>query len=112
VSEDKKIVDILLEYVPNGSIKNLLDKFGPFNEQIARIYSKQIIEGINYLHSNNIIHRDLKCANILLDSNAKIKLSDFGSSKKLKTKDSFDKCELSKSLQGSPYFLAPEVRLK
>ena len=111
VSEDKKTVEILLEYVPNGSIKNLLDKYGAFNEKIVRIYTKQIIEGIDYLHTNNIIHRDLKCANVLVDNDAKIKLTDFGSSKKLIEKDSFDNFESSKSLKGSPYWMAPEVQI-
>ena len=42
-----------------------------------------MLEGLKYLHQNDVIHRDLKCANILVDNNAIIKLSDFGASKRI-----------------------------
>ena len=48
-----------------------------------RTYVYQILNGLNYLHSKNIIHRDLKCANLLVDTEGRVKLSDFGASKKL-----------------------------
>ena len=71
-----------------------------------------MLEGLKYLHGNDIIHRDLKCANVLVDNMGVIKLSDFGASKKIL--QSFDdygvKSEkLSKSVIGSPYWMAPEV---
>ena len=82
--DDNKI-DIILEWVPGGSIKNLITKFGKFevNLDLVRTYAHQILNGLNYLHSKDIIHRDLKCANLLVDTEGRVKLSDFGASKKL-----------------------------
>lgn len=117
VSPDKRGVDILLEYMPGGSVKNLLDKSGPFNEKLVKIFIRQILEGLKYLHSKGIIHRDLKCANVLVDTNLTAKLSDFGASKKLSFTDSSNVNddgteEFSRSLKGSPYWMAPEVVLR
>ena len=84
VISDHKI-DIILEWVPGGSIKHLIDKFGCFesNLDLVRIYTFQILHGLRYLHQKEIIHRDLKCANLLVDTEGRVKLSDFGASKKL-----------------------------
>ena len=54
---------------------------GPFGEQAARFYIACVIEALQYLHTNNIIYRDLKPENCLLDSDGYLKLTDFGFSK-------------------------------
>ena len=56
---------------------------GALNEILSRKYTRQILEGMSYLHENRIVHRDIKGANILRDSNGNIKLADFGASKRL-----------------------------
>lgn len=83
ISDDGKGVDIILEFVPGGSIRKLLDNYNAFDERLVKIYTRQMLEGLKYLHDNGIIHRDLKCANVLVDNNGVIKLSDFGASKKI-----------------------------
>lgn len=69
------------------------------------------MNGLSYLHSYGIVHRDLKCANILVDSEGNVKLSDFGASKLIcKVDESQNKSYLiCKSLKGSPYWMAPEI---
>jgi serine/threonine protein kinase len=69
-----------------------------------------MLEGLKYLHLNGIIHRDLKCANVLVDNMGVIKLSDFGASKRIIEELNYESSDsMSKSLKGSPYWMAPEV---
>ena len=104
---------LYLEYIPGGSIKTIVDKFGGFNERLIRKYTKQILLGLKYLHDNKIIHRDIKCANILIGDKGNIKLTDFGCSKKismkLSKKDSSSNEEYCTSLKGTIPWCAPEV---
>ncbi|OMJ87702.1 hypothetical protein SteCoe_10546 [Stentor coeruleus] len=105
LSEDMSGIDILLEYVPGGSLKRILQKFKCLEVPIIRKYARQLVLGLQYLHDNSIIHRDLKSANVLISPSGVLKLTDFGSSRK------FDDLEehMTKSLKGSPYWMAPEV---
>jgi len=66
-----------------GSLASILNKFGPLNENIIRVYTRQILEGLEYLHVRNTIHRDIKGANILVDNKGVCKLTDFGTATKL-----------------------------
>jgi serine/threonine protein kinase len=102
---------LYLEYIKGGSIKNLIDQFGGFNESLIKIYTKQILEGLKYLHDNKIIHRDIKCANILIGDKGIIKLTDFGCSKTIiiNKKDSSSNEEYCTSLKGTIPWCAPEV---
>ncbi|EGC31954.1 hypothetical protein DICPUDRAFT_49896 [Dictyostelium purpureum] len=103
-SLDQTNLSVFLEYIPGGSISSLLSKFGAFSENVIRVYTKQILQGLSFLHSNQIIHRDIKGANILIDTKGTVKLSDFGCSK------SFSGIVSQfKSIQGTPYWMAPEV---
>ncbi|KAL5560770.1 hypothetical protein UlMin_036981 [Ulmus minor] len=106
---DEETINILLEYVPGGSISSLLGKFGAFTEAVIRTYTKQLLLGLEYLHRNGIMHRDIKGANILVDAKGCIKLADFGASKQV--------VELAtmtgaKSIRRTPYWMAPEVILQ
>ena len=57
ICQDNSSVDIVFEYVSGGSISNMLNKFGKFDEKLVCKYTEQILEGLNYLHSLGIIHR-------------------------------------------------------
>ena len=98
-------VYIFLEYCENGSLHDLLKKRKNLTEKEVQCYMLQIIIALNYLHSKNIIHRDLKLDNILLGKNMEIKIGDFG----LATK--FDKKIQNKLNEhlGTPIFCAPEI---
>lgn len=56
-SLEEHIVSIFMEFVPGGSIANLLARFGALEEEVFCHYTRQILEGVQYLHSNNVIHR-------------------------------------------------------
>ena|SRR6185369_5031571 len=62
---DQNCLNIFLEYVPGGSLSTTIRNYGPLEEPLARIFVKQILQGLDYLHQRDIIHRDIKAANIL-----------------------------------------------
>ncbi|GAX75900.1 hypothetical protein CEUSTIGMA_g3343.t1 [Chlamydomonas eustigma] len=95
---------IFLEYVPGGSIASLLHRFGPLQESVIRIYTRQILSGLTYLHSLRTVHRDIKGANLLVEKDGRIKLADFGMAKQMVEQASF-----TKSFKGSAFWMAPEV---
>lgn len=78
MARDEDSLDIVLEYVENGSLGQTLKAFGKFNEKLVATYVTKIIEGLHYLHEQKVVHRDLKAANILSTKNGNVKLSDFG----------------------------------
>ncbi len=89
-----------------GSIAELLKKYGVFKEPLIRIYTKQILEGLEYLHAHDVVHRDIKGGNVLVDSNGVCKLADFGGAKKIYNAANKEQYT---SLRGTPYWMAPEV---
>lgn len=97
---------IFQEWVPGGSVADLLTQFGPFSLGVVCEYTRQILLGLEYLHGNGIIHRDIKGGNILVDSNRTVKLADFGASTKL---TAFNQTQVTTTVKGTPYFMAPEV---
>ena len=94
---ENKCINIIFEYITGGSLHDVIMKYGTFSDNLIRNYTNQILKGLVYIHSKQIVHRDLKSPNILVTEDAVIKLSDFGCSKRLLTE------ELSVSLKGSPY---------
>jgi len=98
-----------LEYVPGGSVTALLRNYGAFEEPLVKNFVRQILQGLTYLHERDIIHRDIKGANILVDNKGGIKISDFGISKKVDGNLLTGKRMNRPSLQGSVFWMAPEV---
>ncbi|XP_046854181.1 uncharacterized protein LOC124447322 [Xenia sp. Carnegie-2017] len=106
---DAGVVNIFMEFVPGGSIASILSRFGPLKERVIRYYTKQILDGVEYLHANNVIHRDIKGGNIMLMPSGVVKLIDFGCAKRLYLDLSQSEGDLLRSMKGTPYWMAPEV---
>jgi len=70
-------INVAMEFVPGGSLQNILKYFGTFKEKLVKIYVIQILGGLINLHSNGIIHGDLKLSNSLIDDAGVVKLADF-----------------------------------
>ncbi|CAG8632694.1 23894_t:CDS:10, partial [Cetraspora pellucida] len=105
--ENEENINIFLEYVNGGSIGTVLRSNGPFKEPVVRSFTRQILDGLKYLHGKNILHRDIKADNILVDEDGCCKISDFGISKR---SDAFAYDNKSNmTLQGTIFWMAPEV---
>ncbi|KTB16386.1 Serine/threonine-protein kinase STE11 [Nakaseomyces glabratus] len=107
-SQEGGNLNIFLEYVPGGSVSSMLSNYGPFEEPLIVNFTRQILIGVAYLHRKNIIHRDIKGANILIDIKGCVKITDFGISKKLSPLNQENQDKRT-SLQGSVYWMSPEV---
>lgn len=68
----------------------MLNSYGPFEEPLIRNFIRQVLIGLSYLHGEDIIHRDIKGANILIDIKGTVKIGDFGISKKVSAIDEED----------------------
>jgi len=81
---DQKYLDtilLVLEYAPGGELFDILYYTSALKEKVARTYFKQIINGLEACHNANVVHRDLKPQNLLLDAKYNLKITDFGLSK-------------------------------
>lgn len=96
---------LIMEYCPNGDLKQYLQKNLRFSENKALEILKQILNGYQELYKNGIIHRDLKPENILLTSDFNFKIADFGFAKAL---DNFS-FQTMNSLVGTPLYMSPQI---
>ncbi|XP_022120158.2 cGMP-dependent protein kinase, isozyme 2 forms cD4/T1/T3A/T3B isoform X3 [Pieris rapae] len=101
--KDRKYLYMLMETCLGGELWTILRDKGQFDDSTTRFYTACVVEAFHYLHSRNIIYRDLKPENLLLDSKGYVKLVDFGFSKKLQaSRKTWTFC-------GTPEYVAPEV---
>ena len=101
--ESEKYMLIIMEYISGGNLQSFVKKRRKLCEKTAKILFRQIIQGIKYIHSRGIVHRDIKLENILLDLNNIVKICDFGVGKLIKPNTILkDQC-------GTPVYMAPEI---
>lgn len=93
-----------LEYMPGGSMAHVLQTFGAFEESLIADYTRQMLEGLVYLHTREppVVHRDIKGANTLVGLDGRVKLADFGCSKRSQE-------TMTRAMRGSVPWMAPEV---
>jgi len=102
VFESDEKIFLVMEYVPGGELYDHIVQKKFSEEEALKIFA-QLMKGVNYLHQRNVVHRDLKLENILLDSRANVKVGDFGFATVTK------QGEFMSTSCGSPYYVAPEV---
>lgn len=109
---DSPCLDIVMEYVEGGSLFHMVDPIRRsletgklvLEETVVAHFVREVVLGLQYLHQQGIVHRDIKGANILVTKDHHCKLADFGvsSTKPAEDPDTFD-------VAGSPYWMAPEI---
>jgi len=96
---------IFMDYCALGSLRDALELAGrSLKEKEIATVCASALEGLDYLHKNNIIHRDMKAANLLMDDSGGVKLGDFGVSQQL-----LSTISKSGTIVGTPHWMAPEV---
>ncbi|KAK8088036.1 hypothetical protein PG997_002997 [Apiospora hydei] len=98
---DCKNIYMVMDFVEGGELFSLLRKSGRFPNPVAKFYAAEVTLALEYLHAKNIIYRDLKPENLLLDRHGHLKITDFGFAKRVPDK--------TWTLCGTPDYLAPEV---
>ena len=92
---------IICEYASNKDLLSLVKEFHPLSIRTIQKFTKEVLRALEYIHNKGIVHRDLKCENILIDKDSVVKLNDFGlSCLRENQKNEF---------VGSPYWMAPEI---
>ncbi|KWU45353.1 kinase-like protein [Rhodotorula sp. JG-1b] len=110
VVRTENYLNIILEFVENGSLQQTLKQFGQLPEGLVAGYVAKILEGLAYLHAQGVVHCDLKAANVLSTKNGNIKLSDFGVSLQIHAiKTTRGLAAAVNDINGTPNWMAPEV---
>ncbi|RYN57308.1 cAMP-dependent protein kinase type 2 [Alternaria tenuissima] len=99
--QDSKNLYMVMDFVEGGELFSLLRKSQRFPNPVAKFYAAEVTLALDYLHSHNIIYRDLKPENLLLDRHGHLKITDFGFAKEVP--------DITWTLCGTPDYLAPEV---
>ncbi|XP_061072844.1 MAP/microtubule affinity-regulating kinase 4 [Conger conger] len=103
VIETDKTLYLIMEYASGGEVFDYLVSHGRMKEKEARAKFRQIVSAVHYCHQKNIVHRDLKAENLLLDADSNIKIADFGFSNEFTLGNKLD------TFCGSPPYAAPEL---
>lgn len=109
VTQQHNSFNMFVEWMPGGSVSSLLDKYGAFSEAVIINYTRQVLAGLAYLHDHQVLHRDLKGANLLVDSTGHyLRIGDFGAAARLASRATVTG-EFQGQLLGTIAFMAPEV---
>ncbi|KAJ8660019.1 hypothetical protein O0I10_004246 [Lichtheimia ornata] len=92
---------MVMDYVPGGELFSILRRSQRFPDHVAKFYAAEVVLAIEYLHSKDVIYRDLKPENLLLDASGHIRITDFGFAKHVP--------DITWTLCGTPDYLAPEI---
>eukprot|EP01006_Ploeotia_vitrea_P050057 TRINITY_DN67406_c6_g2_i3.p1 TRINITY_DN67406_c6_g2~~TRINITY_DN67406_c6_g2_i3.p1 ORF type:complete len:590 (-),score=321.13 TRINITY_DN67406_c6_g2_i3:100-1869(-) len=103
----KKRLNILMEYVPGNSLDAVVNQFGGLGDFVMQSYTRQLLLALDHCHKHNVVHRDLKGKNVLVDTNGNIKLADFGSAKYSENASLMDSPSMNYNY--TPLWTAPEV---
>eukprot|EP01060_Flectonema_neradi_P041366 TRINITY_DN979_c1_g1_i1.p1 TRINITY_DN979_c1_g1~~TRINITY_DN979_c1_g1_i1.p1 ORF type:complete len:577 (+),score=119.27 TRINITY_DN979_c1_g1_i1:53-1783(+) len=98
---------LFMEFVPGGSLHDIVIQFGRLSEAVIQTYTEQILQALQYLHSEGYIHRDLKASNILINTSSVVKVGDFGTCHRMENLRT-QKHEIEHSQVGTPSFFPPE----
>jgi serine/threonine protein kinase len=99
--KDAKHLYMLMEFVIGGELFSQLRKAGRFSNDTSRFYAAEILLALEYLHKQNIVYRDMKPENLLIDKDGHVKITDFGFAKVVEDR--------TWTLCGTPEYLAPEI---
>ena len=92
------------ELMEGGSMTGLIERGYPYSEQFCKYTIHQVTKGLEFMHENHVIHRDIKADNILVRSDGTIKICDLGLSIYQE-----DDCVQDRSIMGTPNWIAPEI---
>ncbi|KAG1812593.1 kinase-like domain-containing protein [Suillus subaureus] len=102
--QDEWSLFFVLDLAPNGEMQSRISRLGSLSLTSSRYYAAQIIDALEYIHGKDVIHRDLKPENLLLDSQFRIKITDFGTGKILE-----NGAEKANTFVGTAQYVAPEL---
>ena len=109
--EQNGIPYIIMPYMPGGTLSEYISRNGALSLAEAQWYLEQLASALDYAHSHGCIHCDVKPANILLDSDGRVLLSDFGIARVMRTDDDTLPAKKADTLMGTPDYISPEQAL-
>ncbi|KAJ3161989.1 camp-dependent protein kinase catalytic subunit [Geranomyces michiganensis] len=101
--QDSQHIFMIIDYMPGGDLFGQIQRLGNLDEPLARFYATEVAMALSYLHSENIVYRDLKPENVLLDVNGHARLGDFGFAKVIDG--------TTRTFCGTPSYIPPEILL-
>lgn len=103
--DDANYIYLVLELAPNGTLQSFLKKKPSLSEFEAAMIFSQVVDGLQFLHRSNIMHRDISMSNLLLTADLRVKIADFGLASQLK--QNYENKHTT--LCGTPNYISPEV---